>query len=568
MKLPKPYLLFLIFYLIVSKSSTIYAQEAKLKLIIVSEDETKQELIDRYNFKSEFETAKNLENYTTQVIDLLKKEGFLFVKVTSFEKIKENEFQLKLDLHQLYNGLKIKYDPSRLEKTIVLPNNKTEDEFLYLSFQEYEVFANELIRKLNEQGKPFDQVQLVNLIEIENGLIEAELKFISKQQRNIDKIIVRGYERFPKQFIRNKIGLREKQIFNTKAIQKKNRNFENLAFASSIKEPEVQFTQDSTKVFLYVEKTNANVFDGFIGFNSTEETSIEFNGYVDLALVNNLHLGETLNINYKNDGREQQQFNATVELPYLFKTPLSFEAGLGIFRKDSTFSNTTQNIGLNYQLSPTIKVGGHAEFTNSSILLNTNLNPLETGSDFNSSFYGIKASFFELSRITGKFYNQKQIQVSVLTGSREAEIENTQLKINLFSEYSLPIVQSLFLYSSITAAWLSSENYIDNELFRFGGMNSMRGFEENSLVASTFGSLRTELRYFLSPILYANSVLDYGYLENDITLQAQNLFSFGFGLGIETQAGVLRLIFANGTSKTQEFSFENTQVHLSLNTFF
>jgi len=568
LKLPKPYLLFLIFYLIVSKSSTIYAQEAKLKLIIVSEDEIKQELIDQYNFKSEFETAKNLENYTTQVIDLLKKEGFLFVKVTSFEKIKENEFQLKLDLHQLYNGLKIKYDPSRLEKTIVLPNNKTEDEFLYLSFQEYEVFANELIRKLNEQGKPFDQVQLVNLIEIENGLIEAELKFISKQQRNIDKIIVRGYERFPKQFIRNKIGLREKQIFNTKAIQKKNRNFENLAFASSIKEPEVQFTQDSTKVFLYVEKTNANVFDGFIGFNSTEETSIEFNGYVDLALVNNLHLGETLNINYKNDGREQQQFNATVELPYLFKTPLSFEAGLGIFRKDSTFSNTTQNIGLNYQLSPTIKVGGHAEFTNSSILLNTNLNPLETGSDFNSSFYGIKASFFELSRITGKFYNQKQIQVSVLTGSREAEIENTQLKINLFSEYSLPIVQSLFLYSSITAAWLSSENYIDNELFRFGGMNSMRGFEENSLVASTFGSLRTELRYFLSPILYANSVLDYGYLENDITLQAQNLFSFGFGLGIETQAGVLRLIFANGTSKTQEFSFENTQVHLSLNTFF
>jgi len=568
LKLPKPYLLFLIFYLIVSKSSTIYAQEAKLKLIIVSEDEIKQELIDQYNFKSEFETAKNLENYTTQVIDLLKKEGFLFVKVTSFEKIKENEFQLKLDLHQLYNGLKIKYDPSRLEKTIALPNNKTEDEFLYLSFLEYEVFANELIRKLNEQGKPFDQVQLVNLIEIENGLIEAELKFISKQQRNIDKIIVRGYERFPKQFIRNKIGLREKQIFNTKAIQKKNRNFENLAFASSIKEPEVQFTQDSTKVFLYVEKTNANVFDGFIGFNSTEETSIEFNGYVDLALVNNLHLGETLNINYKNDGREQQQFNATVELPYLFKTPLSFEAGLGIFRKDSTFSNTTQNIGLNYQLSPTIKVGGHAEFTNSSILLNTNLNPLETGSDFNSSFYGIKASFFELSRITGKFYNQKQIQVSVLTGSREAEIENTQLKINLFSEYSLPIVQSLFLYSSITAAWLSSENYIDNELFRFGGMNSMRGFEENSLVASTFGSLRTELRYFLSPILYANSVLDYGYLENDITLQAQNLFSFGFGLGIETQAGVLRLIFANGTSKTQEFSFENTQVHLSLNTFF
>ena len=544
------------------------AQNDKLQLTIQTTEEKQQDVIDAFNFRSSFSNAKNLEDYTNAIVDKLKREGYLFTEIVSFEKSTEKEFILRLDLHNLYKGVKIKMKKDEMEDNIQLPKKKTEDGYLFLSFQEYELYANQLIQKLNEAGKPFDQIKLSNLIEAEDNYIEAELKFISNAKRTIDKIVVRGYERFPKQFIKNRIGIREKQVFSTKKIQQKNRNFENIAFAASIKEPEVQFTQDSTKVFLYVEKSNANVFDGFIGFNSTEETSLELNGYIDLVLVNNLHLGESLNINYKNDGREQQQFNANLVLPYIFKTPVSVEAGLRIFRKDSTFSNTTQNLGLNYQITPSFNIGSEAEFTRSSILLTNNINPVETGSNFNSRFYGIKAGFFKQNRITGKFFNQKQVKLSLLTGTRSAEREDNQFKVNLFSEYSIPIVQSLYLYSSVTGAWLSSSSYIDNELFRFGGMNSIRGFEENSLVASVFGSLRTELRYFLGPNLYANSVLDFGYFENDINQTAQNLYSFGFGLGIETQAGILRLVFANGTSKTQDFSFENTQVHLSLNTFF
>lgn len=546
----------------------LVAQGEELKLSIKSTEENYQEIIDELDFKNSFSNTKSMQEYTYIVVERLKRKGFLFTEIISFENTKDKQFELQLKLHTLYKGVKIKMKPDVFPSNLAIPKKNIQDGFIKLSFQEYENLANQFIQSLNEAGKPFDQIKLINLKETEDDHILAELKFISSQKRTIDKIIIKGYERFPKQFIKNRIGLQEEKVFNTTEIQERNRNFENLNFAASIKDPEVQFTQDSTKVFLYVEKTNANVFDGFIGFNSTEETSLELNGYVDLVLVNNLHMGESLNINYKNDGREQQRFNANIELPYLFKTPVSLEAGLGIFRKDSTFSNTQQNLGLNYQISPSIQIGSEAEFISSTILLDNNINPIENGNDFNASFYGLTGRFFQLSRITGKFFNQKKVKLSLLYGKRESEIEDNQFKINLFTEYSIPIAPSLYFYNSLTGAWLSSDSYIDNELFRFGGMNSIRGFEENSIVASAFGSLRTELRYFLSPNLYANSVLDFGYFENEINQLAQNLYSFGFGLGIETQAGVLRLIFANGTSKTQDFSFENTQVHLSLNTFF
>jgi hypothetical protein len=439
------------------------------------------------------------------------------------------------------------------------------NQLLKIEFVEFEKLQNTIRKQLDAKGKSFDQFQLTDLTEKNNQTITAKLQLKQNKTRYIDKIYVRGYEKFPEAFIKYHLGLRTKKPFATEQIVNKSKNLNNLVFASNIKDPEVQFTSDSTKVYLYVKKDNANVFDGFIGFNSTEETSLELNGYIDLNLINNLNLGEQLRINYKNDGRAQQQFNANLQLPYLFKTPLTAEAGLHIFRQDSAFSNTSQEIGLSYQLHPLVSMGSTAEFTSSSILSEEITNLTQLGQNFDAAFYGLKASYYSLSPITGKFNSIKHIEINLQTGNRTVASSTTnQFKSRLTSQYTFEIQPSLYLYTATNAAWLSSSNYIDNELFRFGGMNTIRGFEENALVASLYGTLATELRYFLGPNLYANSVLDYGYYQNNLEDFSQNLYSFGFGLGIETKAGILRLIFANGTSSTQNFSFENTQVHLSL----
>ena len=96
----------------------------------------------------------------------------------------------------------------------------------------------------------------------------------------------------------------------------------------------------------------------------------------------------------------------------------------------------------------------------------------------------------------------------------------------------------------------------------------MRGFEENSIDASLLNSFQSEFRYILSPNLYTHSVLDYAYYENDVLGIKQQLVSIGFGLGLYTNSGLLKVVFANGKTSDQSFKFDNTKVHLSFFTKF
>jgi hemolysin activation/secretion protein len=120
--------------------------------------------------------------------------------------------------------------------------------------------------------------------------------------------------------------------------------------------------------------------------------------------------------------------------------------------------------------------------------------------------------------------------------------------------------------------YLNSSRYVVNELFRFGGFNSIRGFAENSLQAYLTTSLLTEYRYILSPNLYLHSILDYGLIKNnsdsgnsDIT---ENLIGIGLGMGIQTKNGLLKLALANGKTKKQQFEIYNTIIHISYNVKF
>ena len=119
---------------------------------------------------------------------------------------------------------------------------------------------------------------------------------------------------------------------------------------------------------------------------------------------------------------------------------------------------------------------------------------------------------------------------------------------------------------------MSSNAYLINELFRFGGMNSIRGFSENSLQAYFLTALLTEYRYTLSTNLYIHSILDYSILKNKLTNEnitiTENLFGIGIGLGLQTKNGLFKFAAASGKDDKQEFDISNTIIHVSYNVKF
>ena len=123
-------------------------------------------------------------------------------------------------------------------------------------------------------------------------------------------------------------------------------------------------------------------------------------------------------------------------------------------------------------------------------------------------------------------------------------------------------------YLRFIGSVLDSKTYLDNELFRFGGINSIRGFQENSIVANRYIVLNTEYRYQLSPSIYAHSIIDFSNFENEISNTKENLYGFGLGFGIVTKAGLLKFNFANGKTEMQNFMFSNSKIHISLVSIF
>ena len=154
-------------------------------------------------------------------------------------------------------------------------------------------------------------------------------------------------------------------------------------------------------------------------------------------------------------------------------------------------------------------------------------------------------------------------------GNRDLnKVREDQLRFSLLMNhiFNLNHRNSIFLQSNSSV--LISDSYLTNELFTFGGINSIRGFNENSIYASLFSVLNTEYRFQFNDGIYIHSIIDLGYFQNQILLVKEKLYSFGIGLGLQTRAGIFRFNIANGNSENQDFNFSNTKIHISLSSRF
>jgi outer membrane protein assembly factor BamA len=150
-------------------------------------------------------------------------------------------------------------------------------------------------------------------------------------------------------------------------------------------------------------------------------------------------------------------------------------------------------------------------------------------------------------------------------GSRYSNSNNyEQFFTNIDISHSLYLNDRNSIFLKSRNFYLQSDQYIINELYRFGGINSIRGFNENSLQGNFFSSLLSEYRFLVSPELYVHSILDYGYYFDATNSKKDNLFGFGFGFGLLTKNGLLNMIYANGSSGNQQIQLSNSVVHLSL----
>ncbi|GGH34613.1 BamA/TamA family outer membrane protein [Mangrovimonas yunxiaonensis] len=547
-----------------------------LTLKIHGQDSLETQQITRTGHKTLHPNYQSVHNEIAHLKTTLLRKGYIETKVLSTAKANDSLVISEFSLGQKFDSIKVYYNndihplKSYFKKhPNTIFNHNFNKNYFSCKIEEVETALNLISLEISDSGHPFTTLKLTNFIQ-KAPLLEATLTINkTKEARTIDNIIVKGYEKFPKTFLKHHLKITTGKPFSLTQIKKQLNHLNQIRFASKIKDPEALFTKDSTLLYLYLEKTKSNHFDGFLGFGTNEETgSIEFNGYLNLALNNNLNLGETFSLVYKSDENDQRTFNANLRVPYLFNSPIGTELQLNLFKKDSSFTTSQQSAKLFHPISPKNTVSAGIKSTTSNNLLTTQ-NTLFPLSDYDAFFYTVNYTYQNLNITSRLFPKKTQLDLELSSGKRTTDqTKSNQIGVlfNGFNIFALNNKNNVFVGAH--GGHLDSPDYLENELYRFGGINSIRGFEENSIIANTYAVLNTEYRYLVSHSIYVHTIIDFAYLENHLQNHKANLYGFGLGFGVLTRAGLLKFNYANGKNDTQKFKFSNSQVHLSLTAFF
>ncbi|MCF6349481.1 MAG: hypothetical protein L3J23_00420 [Flavobacteriaceae bacterium] len=535
----------------------------QIKLTISSKDSIENTILKKLNFQDFILDKSELENRLDSITNRLHLYGFFNLESTvtsSNDSILNVIYNLKKQFKKIkINNLKdalIKSEISTILKT------KINDTF-EIDTQTLPVLFSKLIQRFEEKGESFTQFSLKN-ITLKSDFITAEIFIKKSNTRTIDGIVVKGYTLFPKTFIKHHLNLKKKMIFNKNKLNEVSNNLKSISFAEEIKKPQILFTKDSTLIYLYLKKKNSNRFDGLIGFNSKEDSNgLEFNGYLDLYLENMFNYGSEINLLWKNNGEENQKFNLAIKTPYLFNSAFSPKGFLEIYKQDLSHINIKTQFEIEYTINSKNKIATSIQNEISTNLLDNNTDAVE---NYNTTFYGLHysyQSFSNTSLFPIKFYGS----LNTYFGNRTSEkIKTSQTKLAFTSFYNWQLNYKNYLYTQINSGYLISDDYLDNELFRIGGNETVRGFQEESIFVSLYNIINIEYRYLTKNNSYFYSITDMGLVE---TQTAKNrLFGFGLGYAFETKIGLLNLNYVLGKSENQSFDFSKAVVGLKYITTF
>jgi len=532
----------------------LYSQEYKLNYIGSNTTENK--------IKS-FETYKDLVLEIEDSLISLKKTGNINAIVKSFIMIDSLNFNVEIEKNQKIKYLQVineaKFD--ELVKSI-LSSYKSEEGLIKID--EIDIIVREISKKLSKEGFPFAKVSFNNHDLIKSSVIRSNLNIDYGSRRYLDKIIVKGYEDFPDNFTKNIFKINKNRFFDIDKATKQSKLIDNTNFARNIKEPEILFTNDSTSLYLYLEKIRRNSFDGFISFDSEENSGkINIQGYAKISLNNTFNTGEKINFDFKSQKNQDRSLNSNFIFPYFLGSPFNLKYSLNLIQKDSSYTSNENSIDLELNLNK-VKVGigfqKNESYSDSQI---------EFVENFNSKLFNVSSEYFipdlddklisEKFKLFVKYGSGKKIQLNNETRLNKYKLE-LFMKFNFSSRFKLK--------SSILREKINSKNLVNNELIRFGGSESIRGFDDNSIFADGYTLLATNLNFYLNDTIYIYGMFDLANYTNNILDLDQDIYSGGIGFSTLTENGVISINYSKGNNWGNSFNLKNAKINVIFTTFF
>ncbi len=429
-----------------------------------------------------------------------------------------------------------------------------------------------ILHNFEVSGYPFARLSFEDL-RAEKETLYAELIITPNSRVKWNELIVAGNKvKLSKKYLENFLHIEKGDWYNQEQVNLINTRLTQLIFVKQTKPAEILFTPEGANLYLYIETKPVSLFNGTIGLQQDPvKLKYQLTGDLRLKLQNAFKRGELFDLNWRSIQPGSPQLKIQAAYPFLFNTPFGLDGQFSLFKRDSTFLELKTGIGVTYFVSGGKTLTGFYKNQQSNLLGTAN-----TGLVYGTS----KSNVYGLS-----FRNQT---VDYLPNPRKGFIwylegnvgKRTLIKDSITNHYliyggklQIEYYQSLgkrfVIKGGILGESFYTNNIQQNELIRFGGNLSQRGFMEDELLGTFRSTLTIEPRFILDQNSYLFVFYDQSWYERNVKAYIHDApKGFGAGLCFGTNIGIFSLTYALGQQFSNPILFRDSKVHFGYVAYF
>lgn len=414
---------------------------------------------------------------------------------------------------------------------------------------------NTINKDLSDEGRTFAQYTLVPK-KIAHDSIEVGVIYHDLEQRKINDLVIIGYDKAPQKLLSSFL---KDKVYTPQEVLEFDRKLDQLTFINRYQPSRISFQKDSTLVYSYLKKRGFNSFDGLVGFSSQENGKVKFEGQFDLELHNLFNRFEKIAVHWASGLSDTQDFSLETEFPHLFQSKIGFNSGLKVLIKDSTQINLRFSNAFTYTTQKQDK-------------LYLNLNLQSSRQKVNDQFESINKSGIGVGYSKTNVISQKINRVFYavyLNYNHWTSTEKTEEELVYSLAKQFKLQKNLYIHLHLLGNnLLSGSDFREDELYREGGFNSVRGFVQQSIYTNSYNQLSSTIKLIPNDFYYFQLFFDYAYINNLTLHKLEPYAGIGLGLGYLSPVGLFEIGYAVGKAPENSFDFNNGKIHLGLKATF
>ncbi|HXB90997.1 MAG TPA: ShlB/FhaC/HecB family hemolysin secretion/activation protein [Puia sp.] len=550
-----------------------------------------------------FKSREACTEYIYALLPLLQAKGYATASVDSI-RIDDKAASIRLYTGSVYRWARI--STRKVEPVLLAAVGWNDRAFSHrpVDFKQFQVRQQMLLDYLENNGYPFAKVSLDSIVLTNNTEISAQLRIDKGPLYKIDSIRLYGTAKISNDFLQRYLNIPNGSIYRKERLEAIHKKILGLPYVQEQQPWTLTMLGEGSVVNLYLKPKRSSEINALIGFLPSSDpvlgNKILVTGEATINLKNTLGNGESIGLNWQQLQQSSPRLDLSFQQPYLFHSPFGLNASFDLYKQDSSYINVNAIIGAQYALSPNKSGSVFLQEMSSSLLDVDTLSVIASHAlpseadvsatslgmtyDFNNTNYRfnpLRGNEFSFFGTVGIKKVKENPQIAQLKDPNDSSFnfaslydtvrrQSYEFLLKVSAAHYFPLTRASTLKLAFNGGIFSSPNTYRNELFLIGGYRLLRGFDEQSILASQYTVGTLEYRYLVGLNSFLFTFLDVGWAKNNVPgYNLDNTYlGTGLGMAFETKAGIFNISYALGKQDNSNFNFHDAKIHLGYVSFF